>query len=166
MFSMCMDRAGSLRQKYHLGTMNHKEIIEITWMEQPRGRFYSQPHQIDPRLVAGKHTNTLWEMNTVSTVDTIRNVEMSQVLQNIGSTLETRRPTEIRDGNFESLEDDTNGPSEEGEDRLIEGNDEGATEGTADFLRETRKDAAIEGKGVENGDNVGLILGTTDRDDV
>ena len=116
--------------------------------------------------MAGKHTNILWEMNTVSTVDTIRNVEMSQLLQNVGSTIETRRPTEIRDGNFESLEDDTNGPSEGGEDRLIEGNDEGATEGTADFLRETRKDAAIEGKGVENEDNAGIILGTTDRDDV
>ena len=89
MFSMCMDRAGSLRQKYHLGTMNHKEIIEITWMEQPRGRFYSQPHQIDPRLVAGKHTNTSWEMNAFSTVDTIRIVEKYQVLQKIGSTLGT-----------------------------------------------------------------------------
>ena len=89
----------------------------------PRKILFPPTSNRDPRLVAGKHTNTLWEMNTVSTVDTIRNVEMSQVLQNIGSTLETRRPTEIRDGNFESLEDDTNGPSEGGEDRLIE-NDE------------------------------------------
>ena len=132
----------------------------------PRKILFPTTSNRDPRLVAGKHTNTLWEMNTVSTVDTIRNVEMSQVLQKIGSTLGTRRPGGIRDGKIKSLEDDTDGRSEGEEDRLIEGNNDGAKEGTADCRWESSKDTLIEGKRVEDEDDVGLILGTTDGHDV